>query len=384
METPFNPARMEQRNGRVDRHLQSAPEVLIYHFIGSGWQSAPPGSLEDDLQFLSRLAIKLNQAREDLGRVGPLLADQVERHMLGDTQATVDVQPVERPRAGVLRVERNLREEVARLAERLSRTRTELGLSPQAVEHVVRVGLELARQAPLMPATLDRPPNDRRPAGPVFEVGQLTGSWARTIIDLPDHLDPDWVRPITFDHDVAAGAADDVVLAHLGHPLVVQAMRLLRGRIWSTEDEVDLSRVTARVVPDADLTELVIVAHARLVITGRGGHRLHEEVIAAGGRVAAGRFSREGYGVGELVRVLDAATDQLPPAYVLEALAAAWPNFEEPIRSALTSRAADRAEGLERALASRWKKTSPRCGLSWRSCGTASFPNWPSLRGPSS
>ncbi|HXP33690.1 MAG TPA: DISARM system SNF2-like helicase DrmD [Acidimicrobiales bacterium] len=354
IETPFNPARMEQRNGRVDRHLQPSPEVLIYHFIGAGWREAAPGSLEDDLQFLNRLAHKLNAAREDLGKVGPLLAVQVERRMLGDETASVEVQPDPRREAaaGVLRVERNLREEVARLARRLEETRIELGISPGAVEHVVRVGLGLARQAPLVPATLDRSPTDRRPAGPVFEVGQLTGSWARTVLDLPDPLDPEQIRPITFDHDVAADAADDVVLAHLGHPLVTQAMRLLRGRIWSS-DESDLSRVTARIVPDAALTELVIVVHARLVITGRGGHRLHEEVIAAGGRVARGRFSREGYGVGELARVLGAAGDDLPPPHIREALARSWPTFEEQLQLALRARAEDRAESLERLLAAK-------------------------------
>jgi hypothetical protein len=127
-------------------------------------------------------------------------------------------------------------------------------------------------------------------------------------------------------------------------------MRLLRSRIWSS-DESGLSRVTARIVPDAELTELVIAAHARLVITGRGGHRLHEEVINAGGRVAAGRFSREGYGVNEMVRVLAAAGDDMPPMHIREALAAAWPNFEEQLLGALATRAGARADGLAKALA---------------------------------
>jgi superfamily II DNA or RNA helicase len=354
IETPFNPAKMEQRAGRVDRHLQPSPEVLIYHFIGAGWRDAPPGSLEDDLGFLSRLAYKLNAAREDLGNVGPLLADAVERRMLGDTRASVDVQPDPRrsAAAGVLKVERNLREEVYRLTQRLQETRVELGMSPAAVQRVVEVGLELARQPALTPATLERGAKDRRPDGPVFTVGQLSGSWARTVLDLPDKLEPEKIRPITFDHGVAADGADDVVLAHLGHPLVTQAMRLLRGRIWSS-DEAGLSRVTARVVPDKALAELVIAIHARLVITGRGGHRLHEEVIAAGGRISRGRFSREGYGVSELARVLDAASDELPPPHIREALASSWPTFEDPVRLALLTRANDRADSLVRLLANK-------------------------------
>ena len=355
VEQPFNPSRMEQRNGRVDRHLQPSPVVLIHHFIGAGWQTAPEGSIEADLDFLARLARKLEVAREDLGSVGPLLAEQVTRAMLGDRSATLDVAPPPKRKAAtaVLKVERDLRAEVARLAARVVETRTELGLTPAAVERVVRIGLELGRQAPLIPTTLDRPPGDPRgPTGPAFIVGPLTGSWARTVLDLPDPLEPT-LRPVTFDHAVAGGGADDVVLAHLGHPLVAQSMRLLRGRIWSGTASSDLSRVTARLVDDAALGELVVAVHARLVVTGRGGHRLHEEVIAAGGRVAAGRFSREGYGVGELARVLTAASEEAAPPHVREGLVSAWDTIVDPLLAALRARADERHSSLTRRLAER-------------------------------
>jgi len=36
-EIPWNPNRMEQRNGRVDRHGQKADKVLVYHFVGQGY-----------------------------------------------------------------------------------------------------------------------------------------------------------------------------------------------------------------------------------------------------------------------------------------------------------------------------------------------------------
>lgn len=355
VETPFNPGRMEQRNGRVDRHLQPSPEVLIYHFIGAGWDSAPAGSIEGDLQFLSQLAHKLNQAREDLGNVGPLLADQVERKMLGASDATteVSVDPKRRAATAVLKLERDLRAEVARLTQRLADTRTELGITPEAVERLVRTGLELARQPGLHPVTLERDSSSGRASIPAFQVGQLTGSWARTVLDLPDPLEPERIRPISFDHSAAAGGVDDIVLAHLGHPLVAQAMRLLRGRIWSDADDGGLARVTARVVPDGDLRELVVAVHARLVITGRGGHRLHEEVITAGGRLAAGRFSREGYGVSELQRVLMAATGEPVPSHLREQLSAAWPSIEEQVRAALSARAGERFESLRKNLEQR-------------------------------
>src|SRR5205807_4146827 len=57
-EIPWNPSRLEQRNGRIDRHGQRAKEVLIYHFVGKGydrsraWSTADVGQLEGDLEFL--------------------------------------------------------------------------------------------------------------------------------------------------------------------------------------------------------------------------------------------------------------------------------------------------------------------------------------------
>ena len=44
-EIPWNPNRLEQRNGRIDRHGQHAPEVDVFHFVPAGWQSASsPGA----------------------------------------------------------------------------------------------------------------------------------------------------------------------------------------------------------------------------------------------------------------------------------------------------------------------------------------------------
>jgi superfamily II DNA/RNA helicase len=50
-EIPWNPARLEQRNGRVDRHGQRAPMVLVHHFVARGFKEnaqgvTKPGELE--------------------------------------------------------------------------------------------------------------------------------------------------------------------------------------------------------------------------------------------------------------------------------------------------------------------------------------------------
>jgi SNF2 family DNA or RNA helicase len=84
-EIPWNPNRMEQRNGRIDRHGQKADEVLVYHFVGKGYEDhknmreQKVSELFADLEFLMRAAKKVNQIRTDLGKVGPVIASMIMR-----------------------------------------------------------------------------------------------------------------------------------------------------------------------------------------------------------------------------------------------------------------------------------------------------------------
>src|SRR5206468_693235 len=91
------PNRLEQRNGRIDRHGQKGwlnPKgerlVFVYHFVCKGYKdrqrsgfSGRVADLDADLEFLMRVAQKVETIREDLGSYGTVLADDVEKAMLG-------------------------------------------------------------------------------------------------------------------------------------------------------------------------------------------------------------------------------------------------------------------------------------------------------------
>lgn len=84
---PWNPSRLEQRNGRLDRHGQ-ARDVHVFHFASEQ---------EADLKFLSYLIFKVHQIREDLGATGELFDEATHRCLvLGEkpdtVQRTLDVQ----------------------------------------------------------------------------------------------------------------------------------------------------------------------------------------------------------------------------------------------------------------------------------------------------
>lgn len=358
-EIPWNPNRMEQRNGRVDRHGQKAPEVHINHFVGKGFDTARVtgnvGELEADLEFLMRAALKVETIREDLGKVGPVIASQVEEAMLGrrtrleTSQAEQQAEPVRR----MLKFERKLREQLEKLAGQLHDTQHELSLTPEHIENVVRVGLDLAGQPALIPTEVDGiwpDPTGIRKSCPVFRVPAFTDSWAQCTDGLA-HPHTRKVRPIVFDPAIATGR-DDVVLAHLNHRLVNMCLRLLRAEIWSLGNQAaHLARVTTCVVDDAHLTDPAVVAYGRVVVLGGDNHRLHEEVITAGGILVEGRFKR--MNVGETTSALAAATHVPAPDKICERFQALWPKVRDSLVQSLEVRCTDRTKNLEKTLAER-------------------------------
>jgi hypothetical protein len=244
---------------------------------------------------------------------------------------------------------------VEQLLDQYRYTRRELRLSPENIQAVVDIALELAGQPPLLPARVKGiwpDPAGKRTVCPVFHLPALKGTWSLCSQGL-EHPHTKEVRPVAFDPQLVEGR-DDVVLAHLNHRLVQMSLRLLREEVWSREGRKRLHRVTARVVPDHVLDTPAMVGHARLVLIGGDHHRLHEEVIAAGGFVREGRFAR--MNVGQVRDALAAATPEEPSDGVKQRLIELWPKHSASLIKALDARMDDRATGLQRELAERADK----------------------------
>ena len=359
MEIPWNPNRLEQRNGRLDRHGQTK-DVLVHHFVTKGYRDQEQNAwdvhgqgLEADLEFLFRAVKKVEQIREDLGKVGPVIALQVEEAMLGkrgrlDTaQAERDNEPVRR----MLKFERDLRAQIARHMEQLQETRQTMDFSPENTKIVVETALELAGQRSLIPTQLKPLPEDHTHHNGLagFDLPALTGSWATCAEGLA-HPHTGQIRPIVFDHNAVDGR-DDVVLAHLNHRLVQMSLRLLRAEVWSPASKKGLHRLTARIVPDAALSDPAVIAFARLVVIGGDQNRLHEEIISAGGYLKEGKLVR--MNVGQVTNAISAATGREPSADTRQRLLDLYPRLIPSISAALEARSKDRMEGIQKLLAER-------------------------------
>ena len=354
-EIPWNPNRLEQRNGRVDRHGQRAERVEITHFVPKGWENAEPGSLEDELGFLRTAAEKVDRIREDLGSAGEVIAHQVEQKMLGRRTEWSQTDGEIASLAGKARLstQRELNRRVKELADKLNGSRDRLDLTPATLERVVRTGLDLAHRKDLIDA--------QAPQGVTaecFRLPELAGAWASARNDGLAHPVTGVERLVTFDPDAVVGR-NDLVLLHLKHRLVDLCLTLLREELWSQGSK--LSRVTARVVESDVLKVPAVVAHGRVVVTGAEGTRLHEEVLLAGGRIEQGAFVRAKEE--EIDRWMAVATERLAPESVRERLAQMWPDLDKAVGGALQQRARQRFKAVQRDLDGKCEEEVEAIGL---------------------
>ena len=222
-EIPWNPSRLEQRNGRIDRHGQSR-DVTIFHFTSDD---------DSDLQFVARVLSKVNDIREDLGSVGELFDAAFQRRMMelnedNDVLGDLDIQITGRRSAtddAKVHTEERGEDEKQRLQQLL----VDLDLNPETVRDTLRVAMGLGASNDV----LDGP--DAR--GRMRLRSPLPSRWQAVVDDslrLPTQRGAAGAMPwLVFDnqffiHDINGRPvfrpSPDTVLLHLGHPLLRQAL----------------------------------------------------------------------------------------------------------------------------------------------------------------
>ena len=319
--------------------------MLIWHPVDGGERGkATIGGHGEDI---IRALRKLESMRADMGSVNPVIAPQMSGLIEG-SRKELDTQLAEAKIAKArrfVRAERELKDRVAKLHERLLTTQQDFHLTPEHILMAVKTGLSLADRPPLEPFILSGAPE-----GSVFKMPALSGSWARCLEGLR-HPHTLQIRPITFDHAVATGR-DDVVLVHLNHRLVQMCLRLLRAEVWAQDDVKRLHRVTVRSIPDALIEGPAVVVISRLVVTGGNHHRLHEELTVAGGYLGDKSFRRED-GVTKVQQWLDQAKPLTASNSLFDAIRERFDRTQSAILQSVDVRSKDRLKFLTHTLQSR-------------------------------
>lgn len=338
---PFNPSRLEQRIGRIDRYGQAQqPQVL--HFVPEAGSS----TYASDLNFMERIARKIAQVEVDLGSANQVVGDEIQSHFTGRTLARRKSKGVDANGVitSALAGGMELNAQLTRLEESYHGTRSELHLDPANLRRVVDTALHINHQPKLNLNYEFAQDFD----ADVFDVPTLSPGWHSALTGLDTRLKPGRNRPITFDGTAAEGRAD-LVYVHLGHPLVQKAQRLLRRSLFSLD--APLNRVTAVVVDGLEAS--FVAAVTRMVLVGRGGLRLHEEVFLAGVRLG-GRGTREmaeDKAGAALETALDGDDLTLASAAIRGRLAELWNATDAPLPQQLLRAMDSRAERRHRLVA---------------------------------
>ena len=284
---PWNPGRIEQRNGRIDRKLQPASEVRCHYFV-------LPQRVED--RVLEVLVRKTQTISKELGSLSKVIDDDIEyrlrqgiRH--GDVerlareieQADIDAER-KRITEEELDVARDRQEDLKAQIERcrglLEKSRAWTGFEAAPFRAALGCSLEILGAESLSETTdgdgrqvWTFPPLDRR--------AETNPSWAATLDTLRSRRTEnqklaDWrreapIRPVVFED--AGVLTEDTVHLHLEQRVVQRLLARFRSQGFIHHD---LSR--ACLAQAADSIPRVILL-GRLSLYGQGAERLHEELV---------------------------------------------------------------------------------------------------------
>jgi SNF2 family DNA or RNA helicase len=245
---PWNPSKLEQRNGRIDRHGQ-ARDVTLHHFVTDQ---------DQDLKFLAHVIAKADEIREDLGSANELFDEAAHRRLVeGESLATVQSDLTRRIVAARGRAAIDADATIATgedgkaAEEQLKSLAAEIDLDSSSLRETLESALAIRASRPQLECS-DAPRVCKllHPELPGWaeviddslrlrESGSRAGAVARLAFS-PDPFLKEVGGRIVFC------PRPDVLLMHLAHPMLQRALSALtRRRFPGTGDEV--SRWTVRI-----------------------------------------------------------------------------------------------------------------------------------------
>ena len=292
-DVPWNPSRMEQRNGRIDRKLQPRDTVRCHYFF---YRQRP----ED--RILKVLVRKTQTIREELGslsqvidaRLATTMKRGIRRDRITELESEIDSanidplhrQVMERELEAARQRQDGLRQQIDQLRTLAATSQDSIGLNEELFQKAISSSLRLLNAEPLKPAgeTSHHVPRLTFPA--LDQRQGADSTWANTMDSLRVPRERgqkpwDWrrespVRPVVFQDP--GEVTDEVVHLFLEHRIV---QRLLGRFISQGFVYDDLSRACLAQTRDAIPRVLLT---GRLALYGPGAARLHEELIVVSAR----------------------------------------------------------------------------------------------------
>lgn len=273
---PWNPMRLEQRNGRVDRHNQ-ARDVFVFHY---------DTKQQSDLEFLSRVLKKINQVREDLGSVGKVFDESLQRNFSLHGKPSTDME-LDR-RITDIRSSGNEKEDLTscdrgetltyeKAYESFKKTAKTLDISPNTLSHLFTEGMRLAggkveEVEPGIYRIITPPPELKQLIDETLIItrGRLQGSLPKVAFDTA-----------IFEQEINGRkiyrTKSDTVLLRLNHPLMKRLLGLFEKHMWG-KDRVKIRRWT--VVKDQNVKNSIFSISCLFQVTNKLREILHTDILS--------------------------------------------------------------------------------------------------------
>ena len=293
---PWNPGRIEQRNGRIDRKLQPADEVRCHYFV-------LPQRAED--RVLEVLVAKTERIKRELGSLSKVIEDDLERRLkkdgirhaaAADLAAEIDGSSLDPDRQRTVDEElgaaqdrqAKLESQIATCERLLETSSKSVGFAPEPFREALSVSLELLGKPGLEAATDE---DGRRvwTSPGLSRLAKTDASWAASLDSLRTPRPPktklgQWrkdapIRPVVFKD--AGVITQDTVHLHLDQRVVQRLLSRFRAQGYT---DSALSRACLLRAPG---NQPRVALLGRLCLYGQNAERLHEELIPVTARWSA-------------------------------------------------------------------------------------------------
>jgi hypothetical protein len=368
-DVPWNPGRIEQRNGRIDRKLQKEDEVNCMYFV-------LPQRAED--RVLDVLVTKTRKIHEELGSLAPVIgrgiaqafARGIEHERVDDLTNAIEKADADAGGAGgrvrTMQLEMGqdetdqrrvqLERQLTDLRALLEKSREWIGLDDRHFRDALSASLETVGAGGLTAASdaeaAADPDRARWLLPHLHERKGADPTWAATLDTLraprkEGQSAAEWrreapIRPVVFKDP---GNLDgEVVHLHLEHRVV---QRLLGRFLSQGFRDDDLRRACVLRTVEAQPRAVLL---GRLSLFGEGGARLHDEVLATAAEwipVEQRRAGLRPLGEGDKANVLKLVEDGLAQPRLREA----GPPLQERLRAHAARDVAELTPHLERRAA---------------------------------
>ena len=284
---PWSPSKLQQRNGRVSRYGQWR-DVSIHYFRCDQ---------EEDMDFLYKVAEKVEQVRQDLGSVERVFDAAIQRHFQGkptkieEIGLFVDQQIATSPAGNELghATPKEITDYTKRAKELLESTDARLGISPEALANILQAAIAVEGQGSLE-EIVGKPGFYRLKPPPRWE------GLARQTLTVGSRTDR---MELVFDTSLVE---EDIsgrrvlrlkkhqVLMRLAHPIMRQAMATLCRQLHDPTAQDPIYRWSIAALHKSGF-EALLVFHYTVTAINELREALHDEIISTVFRIEGDRLT---------------------------------------------------------------------------------------------